>query len=237
MYQVYKDEFPGYEEQPPLEPIKESFGVRERGPLRFEWSTMPPCPRVWFVKSGGQEVIQVQRDRFLHNWRKMDSGDEYPSYEVCRGLFQSSLGTFLRFIEEHQCGAWVRNQCELTYVNHVRADDGAWTQHGKIGAVVRAWRDLEDPVPETINIAMQYVIQGENREPLGRVHCSLKPKWRLPEHSPILECALTGRGKPLGPTIDGVLRFLDLGHEWERKVFLAVTSDAIQKAWGMSWSS
>jgi hypothetical protein len=40
------------------------------------------------------------------------------------------------------------------------------------------------------------------------------------------------RGRPDGAGIDGVLRFLDIGHEWGVRAFLALSSAKMQIAWG-----
>ena len=42
----------------------------------------PPLPRVWFLEPNGNKLIQVQRERFHHNWRKINPGDEYPAAQA-----------------------------------------------------------------------------------------------------------------------------------------------------------
>ncbi len=234
LYRLFQSQFPGYEEHPPVEPVTETFTPRQEGPFRIEWATTPPLPRVWLLEPGGNEVIQFQRDRFLHNWRKVESADLYPSYVSCRELFETSLRKFLSFIEENACGKWVPNQCELTYINHI-LPVGAWSRHAQIGGAIRPWSDQAEPVPENISLALQYVIPDEHKQPVGRVHVAVRPKWRLPEQSPLLELSLTSRGKPGAPSIRGVMEFLDLAHVWGQRVFLSITTEAIQKEWGMTW--
>lgn len=55
-------------ERGPLAPVIE--GAAGRKPLEVELLDVPPIPRIWFVNQESNELIQVQRDRFLHNWRK-----------------------------------------------------------------------------------------------------------------------------------------------------------------------
>src|SRR5438270_12653884 len=74
----FKAEFPLMEQHPPLEPVFETFGDRPGGIMqmpRFSFSI--PTPRMYFVNQGRTELLQIQRDRFYHNWRKIGEGDKY----------------------------------------------------------------------------------------------------------------------------------------------------------------
>jgi hypothetical protein len=42
---------------------------------------VPPIPRLSFANEQGNEMIQVQNDRFIKNWRKEGDGEQYPHYE------------------------------------------------------------------------------------------------------------------------------------------------------------
>ena len=79
VWQKFRDRFPNIEEKPEIEAAIEQFGPPERkGPgVRFEVGVMP-IPRFWFVNQDGSELVQVQRDRFIRNWRKKDGGPGYP---------------------------------------------------------------------------------------------------------------------------------------------------------------
>ena len=46
-----------------------------------------PAPRFWFVNESGNELVQVQRDRFIRNWRKTEGQPGYPSYDNLREAF------------------------------------------------------------------------------------------------------------------------------------------------------
>ncbi|MFQ5734475.1 MAG: hypothetical protein ACE5KM_21275, partial [Planctomycetaceae bacterium] len=55
---------------------------------RLEISQIPDLPRVFFEDESGNWLIQIQRDRFLHNWRVSTDESEYPRYpEVSRRFF------------------------------------------------------------------------------------------------------------------------------------------------------
>src|SRR6266478_4823403 len=85
LWESYK-EYPTCQETPPLIPIVETFG-EGHSRNKPEFAEIPPLQRVWFVHKNGNGIIQVQRDRFLHNWRKLKLEDTYPRYGQVIGMF------------------------------------------------------------------------------------------------------------------------------------------------------
>jgi hypothetical protein len=69
-------------------------------------------------------------------------------------------------------------------------------------------------------------------EPVGRLHIAAEPAFRRSDSSPIVVLTLTARGRPLGVGLDGVLAFLDLGHEWIVRAFDSVTTSKMHRIWG-----
>lgn len=237
LWNEFRSQFPKIEEHSPLEAMMERFGAKASAPaaVRFEMMRKPPVPRCWFLNEKGTELIQVQQDRFAHNWRKVGEGDEYPRYEHVRETFRNRLGTFEQFLGREKVGDLVPNQCEVTYVNHIVGGRG-WHNHGELAAVLAPFNgkcsDKFLPEPEEIRLDGSYVIPGSNGRPLGRFRYSVKPAYRRDDDQPIFVLNLTARGRPEGDGIDGVLRFLNTGHEWIVRGFAAVTTTDMHKVWG-----
>ncbi len=78
LWEKYKTEYPVCREVPPLAPVIERFEEAPR--IDLQLADVPPLPRIWFVDEKENGIIQVQRDRFLHNWKKVLPEDEYPRY-------------------------------------------------------------------------------------------------------------------------------------------------------------
>ena len=137
LWNEFRERFPATEEHAPLDSEFERFGIpRTSAPIvRMQMLETLPVPRVWFLNETGTELIQVQQDRFIHNWRKVGEGDAYPRYERLRQTFQSELEAFQAIVAREQCGAILPNQCEVTYVNHIVAGEG-WTNHGQLSQVL-----------------------------------------------------------------------------------------------------
>src|SRR6266436_4453020 len=69
LWEQYKPEYSECLEVVPLIPVIESFDTPSPSEPQLDLEA-PLLPRTWFVHANGNGVIQVQRDRFLHNWRK-----------------------------------------------------------------------------------------------------------------------------------------------------------------------
>ncbi|HTR54971.1 MAG TPA: hypothetical protein VMJ10_30005 [Kofleriaceae bacterium] len=79
------DRFPRHEVHEPI------VNVNEPG-----WIEMPPPVRVWLVSADDGWLVQLQRDRFLANWRKRGTA-AYPGFTRSGGAMQFALDEFSRF--------------------------------------------------------------------------------------------------------------------------------------------
>ena len=237
LWSEFRDGFPNVEEHAPLEPVIERFGVKgpKRVGVRVEMMAKPPVPRCWFLNEAGTELIQVQRDRFVHNWRKVGEGEDYPRFEHVQHRFKDELAIFESFVRREKLGKLVPTQCEVTYVNHIVAGRG-WERHGQLDEVLALFVPKNDgaflPEPEDARMGVRYVIPGADDQPLGRLHVTMDPVYRREDDQPMLLMNLTARGRPDGEGLDGVLRFLNVGREWVVRAFAAVTTPQMHKIWG-----
>ncbi|MDP3910678.1 MAG: TIGR04255 family protein [Gemmatimonadales bacterium] len=236
LWSRFRDRFPKTEDHPPREPIIEQFGVFSPPGVRVQIETVMPVPRAWFLNEAGTELIQVQQDCFVHNWRKIGVPAEiYPRYESIRQTFSNELGVFLRFVEEEGIGKVIPTQCEITYVNHLVAGEG-WDALGEVECVLAPWSGKYSepflPMPEEIRTGIRYLIPGAQNEPIGRLHVDLVPAVDLKTQRRVFVLTLTARGRPTDEGIDGVLRFLDKGREWIVRGFAAITTSNMHRVWG-----
>lgn len=238
LWQEFRERFPDTEEHPPLEPVVERFGVRPTrvSAIHVEMMRLPPTPRCWFLNKEGTELIQIQQDRFVRNWRKVGDGDRYPRYEKhLRPGFETELRRFQAFLEREQLGDLRPNQCEVTYVNHITSA-GLWKSHADLGEIVTVFRkSFSDEFlidPEDAALRLRFLIPGESGVPVGRLHVAIDPAFRSSDNQPLFIMNITARGAPCGDGIDGVLRFLDLGREWVVRGFASTTTPEMHRLWG-----
>ncbi len=237
LWAKYKERFPKVEEYPPISPVVETFKpqVSSNVSVRLELMESPPMSRWGFVSEKGDEVIQIQRDRFVHNWRKADNSVEYPHYDHIRETFRRELRVFYEFLSHEGIGEPTINQCEVAYINHLVEGEG-WRHHSQMCDVLTLLKSQEDASPlepEDVRFAARYVIRSEadGKELLGRLHIGVEPAYRATDEKAVFIMPLVARGKPEGEGIEGALKFLDRGHELIVKGFTYVTSEQMHKIW------
>jgi hypothetical protein len=222
------------EEHPPLPPVFESFEPPLPPQVEVSFEEKPPVPRVWFLNEPGSELIQVQPDRFIHNWRKLQGLDPYPRYEPIRDKFRDEAGVLEEFLREEKLGTLVVNQCEVTYVNHIEPAS-VWERHGEVDRAFVMCSGLRAasflPSPEDVALRMRFVIPDLAGNPIGRLHAVVQPAWKKPDNSPILTLNLTARGAPIGEGIEGAFAFFDLGRNWIVNGFADLTTPDMQRMW------
>lgn len=234
-WQELREKLPELQEQPYLTPVVERFGVSEERSLRVEFQTFPNSYRYWLLSDTGNQLIQVQQDRFHHNWRKVKEHDVYPRYETIREKFKSEVTGLQEFLKSEGLGSIKPNQCEITYVNHVAPSEN-WGGHRELDKLVTVFRsDYSDDflgLPEKVRLALSYLMTGKAGEPLGRLHIRAEPALqRGGERQQIYRLTLTARGEPQGDGLEGVSSFLDLGRSWIVRGFTSVTTPEMHQEW------
>lgn len=234
LWQRFREQLPLIEQQPPLPPVVEKFGPPAPALVEVTFEEKPPVPRLWFLNQDRTELIQVQADRFIHNWRKMEGSEPYPRFEPIRDRFRNKVDTLVQFLKEERMGTPVVNQCEVTYVNHIEPS-GVWQRHGQLEKVISNWRAAPEPqfLPEAEDggLRLRFVIRNESGDPVGRLHVIFQPAWKKTDNTPIMVLNLIARGAPLGGGIEGAFRFFELGRRWIVKGFAELTTSDMQRAW------
>jgi uncharacterized protein (TIGR04255 family) len=230
-----RSSFPGFQEQPPLFPITEKFGEDGQQGMQAAVGFGPMPTRVWLLSESGSELIQIQPDRFIFNWRRVPGDDsEYPRYESVRENFDTYFAK-LRNAIEAEGGQIDPQQCEVIYINHIVAN-GVWQRHGQLENIVAAWSGRHSDTflaePEAVQIQERQVIKSADGNPIGRLYISAEPAFRASDRRPTVVITLTARGAPLSEGIAGAQAFLDVGHDYVVQGFASFTTRAAHKEWG-----
>ncbi len=154
LWQRFRERFPLVEEHPPLPPALEKFGLPSPTPVEVIIEGRPPTPRVWFLNRDKTELVQVQPDRFIHNWRKLGQIEPYPRYEPIREGFREEVAVLLNFLQQEGLGSPEVTQCEVTYVNHIEPS-GVWQP---------AWRKADRAPLLILNLTARGAPLGEGIE-------------------------------------------------------------------------
>ena len=225
--------FPDYtdcSEAPTLLPTIERFDVPSS--LDVQGLAEIPLPRVWFTQRDENGLIQVQRDRFLHNWRKVRPTDEYPRYGRVKKLFQEHLSTFEKFLSDLNIGTLVPRQYEMTYVNHILKGEG-WEDLADLGRVFPdfLWNLRDDRflnVPDGHNYRVNFLFPDKT----SRLYATIRSAERRPDKHPLLLFELTVRGLPVDASREAMWKWFDVAREWIVRGFADLSGEEIQqKVW------
>jgi uncharacterized protein (TIGR04255 family) len=234
VWQHFRQDFPRLEEQPALPPVFETFGPNPHVPgVSLQFMTGAETPRVFFINDARTELLQIQRDRFLHNWRKIGEADSYPRFERMLEKFRAGLATFAKAISSEGLGPIVPNQCEVTYINQVPVPaggtlsdltDSLFGQH--TGSL--ALEDLGKA--EDLRFLLRYVMRDAEGKPIGRLIASAEPARRA-DGQAIMQLTLTARGRPATPDEKGIVDFLNRGRVTVVRGFAHLTGPTMHKLW------
>jgi len=225
--------FTEVQEQPPYVPPIEQFGGPLPGQqLSIVLTQLSAARRLWFLTEDGQELLQLQRDWFACNWRKVGPESEYERWPSRRDAFSRWYREFEKFVAEHRLGAIQPTQCEVTYINSIPAGDiSTGLDPSSLIRIVRHTQGGFLPAPEQTQFAVRYPIPDDKGIPIGRLHVELQPALNRADGKPLVVLNLTARGRPYDSSHEGVLRFLEQAREWVVKGFAELTTEEMQRRW------
>lgn len=231
-WETIRDRYPKVEDQPRLDPNSERF---PRLPVprvpRVQLVQTGGPDRVWFTAETDSELIQLQSDRFLFNWREREKTG-YPSYKTNSKKFFNEFQDFQQFCEEHKLLPPTPKLCEVTYVNHFMPEEGetAIELAGKVFNGLR-WETADAflPTPEGVTFNRTFVIREQNK-PVGRLYAETSIAARRDNGSfrDFVAFSLTGRVNHNSKDSGALAGSLELAHKWVVRGFAAMTDRQIQ---------
>jgi uncharacterized protein (TIGR04255 family) len=231
-WSLISGEYPETEVQPPLPSQIEKFGEAnwQRPEVQIQFAN-PDVNRFWFVAKPGTRLIQIQRDRFIVNWRKVLGNEPYPRYEKeMRPRFEREWRQFKSFISDRKLGAIDVQQCEITYVNDIIKGEG-WNNMSQALELFAHWlgrgSDNFLPSPETLSIAGSFLMPEER----GRLHFATQHVIRQTDQQQAIQLRLVARGKPQSSDDRDILSWMDESREWIVRGFTDLTSPKAHKLW------
>jgi len=88
-----------------------------------------PLPRVWFINAEDDHLLQIQKNKFLLNWRKREN--VYPHFEDISEKFYLYFGMFQESLEVNDVGQVNILELELSYINIIPKGEG-WDSVEKV---------------------------------------------------------------------------------------------------------
>ena len=239
-HEKIKDRFPIIEEHSPLRTTFETFGRTAEQPPSIEFGTTPPLRRVWFLSKDGHNLIQLQPNRFIHNWRKIEGEGDYPRFEnILPDLF-ATFEKFQEFLIEINIDSLDVTQCELSYFNNIDLLNDEtfgeafervfcfWEEKGFNGRLLESRLERESvAVHRTFR-----VFEPEGNEPIARLHIEALPAYQPEVGEEVIRLQLTFRGQPKSLEPGALERFFLIGREAIVEMFSAFTTTESHLLWG-----
>ena len=105
------DDFPKSSQQIPIGGAERIIDVKNE---------MSPMPRYWFISKDEINLIQVQKNAFMLNWRRHEA--DYPRFSTyLKPTFDKYFSMFSEFIRKHtDTSELTIDLCQLTYINVIK---------------------------------------------------------------------------------------------------------------------
>ena len=221
LWQKFRPAFPKTEDQSLIGPIfAEDLGNSDKFPL----------PRVWFTHKEENELIQAQRNRFLHNWRKRRPNDEYPGYEKVVENFERYLSCFQEFLVEENLENLVAKGYELTYIDLIPKGQG-WEN---VSDLIKVFPNLLSSTEKSVlldnvtDINWQTILGLPNN--LGQLAIAIRTAQRVSDNQQLLQLEFKAlSNQPYQP----MRAWFDTAHNAITQLFSNLVSKEIQERfWG-----
>jgi uncharacterized protein (TIGR04255 family) len=228
LYQKHlKSRFPDFEDRPRIRPAAEPFPRRlipPEPPFQILASGAPG--RVWYIAQSKHELLQVQPDRFMFNWRAQGGSATYPSYDVNSRRFLDEFGGFRKFCADKGVDEPTPELCEVTYVNHIlpHPDESAVDLFGRVFTGLR-WETTDGllSAPESASFNRVWVIPEQQ----GRLYAQANLAYEVPTKRELIRLEITARVNRAQS--DQVESALELAHAWVVHGFASMTDLDIQR--------
>ena len=191
-------------------------------------------PRLWLQNDVGDQVVQIQRDRLVVNWRKEGSSG-YPRYKIVRDRLQDAWRRLLCVCNDLNYDAPIPDLCEIQYINNISMDQG-WNSPQDTAKLIVPWQGIDDKGYFPSNHLCQFSLHchfPEDREGWLNIDgwTTSAPTDDDPNAMRMV-FNLTSRGHALSDDFESALDFFDMAHVWIVQGFTSITSLEAHDIWG-----
>lgn len=217
-----RDEFPVVQQHPPI-------GIN----LEVVSDGLFPMPRYWFISHDEVNLIQLQKNAFMYNWRRQSADDIYPGYYTkIKPTFDKYFGVFNEFIGDIVNGYEPKvGLCELSYINS-EEQNGFWNGYLDTPKVIPSF-SIVDVGIETADFLGFNCNYGYLVSPDLQLSLSIRSgNKRQQPNVPVLvfEIKATGRFEQI--TKPGADEWFERAHDTVEKCFVGVTDSEVRtKLW------
>jgi uncharacterized protein (TIGR04255 family) len=224
-----RDDYPLTQDQPAAPPSIESFeNVSWTPTVMFGLGV--PTGRQWYLSPDQTRLVQLQNDRLVLNWRRLES-DDYPHYDQLRAELERVASLLSGFLEQRDLQRQPVVQAEVTYINQIPVEEPI-ADLSDIGALLGPLRPSwpgDIGTPETMQFEQRFRLDGPAGKP-ARLYVAVAPGV-LADGRSYLSLNLVVRGAPAGQTTLDALEWMDFGHNQIINTFADITTETMRRKW------
>ena len=217
LWQKLGSNFTSTEDHNLLSPISEE---------EMNYRALPPLPRAWFVHKDENELIQMQFNRFVYNWRKRRPDDKYPGYSTFIENFEKHLSYFQEFLVEQKLGDFTPRVYEIAYINNILENEGWGTISDleKVFPNFLSYKGQDTLPPNIMEINCQMVFSLPNDS--GQLQLSIRNARRISDNRHLLRAEFRAISNQ---AYRERRKWFDSAHDVILDVFSKLASDEIQE--------
>lgn len=189
-----------------------------------------PRSRLMLLNAEKSSLLQIQPNRFHHNWRKVGAG-AYPQFDELMPAFLARWREFRDHIVALLGQGPRPIQYELTYVNHIEAGP-LWTPNAPPTRIFPWFTPplLAAGQALTLETGIHQVLPKLR----GRFHMVTRTARRVADGHHVLVAEFTVRGAPVRPLDDSDLEvWMTDAHEQILTAFVDMTGPEAHAIWGL----
>ena len=212
-------------------PAIESFSNQIPQP-QVHISNIPDFQRILFTHESGGQILQVQRDRFTFNWRKIEGGQKYPGFLDILTSFEDFYTCFRESLKNEGIGEIIPLQYELSYINQLLHGE-SWNTLGEIGQIYNIFVDSQQlrsswAGAEFMILQASFPVVDLN----GRLHLAISNRVKLPDQRQTLQTDFTMRGFSESAESEMIMWFKSAHEQIFEKFVSMFTEDIQTRVWG-----
>lgn len=175
-------------------------------------------------------LVQFQRDRFLYNWRKLDSKKPYPRYEKVIGAFLKNYAAFESCLAEMKLPNATIEMLELSYINLIPISSfGGLKNLGDIFEDI-SWKKRAANTPQPTKFSLLWQFNVPQNKSLMNVHTVMVQSPETGED--MLRVELSVKGQAPDVEISQCKNWFDNSREAIVNTFTDLTTVKAHKLWG-----
>jgi uncharacterized protein (TIGR04255 family) len=176
--------------------------------------------RSWFIDSSKHQLLQVQPNAFMRNWRAIEAEHRYVHYAELRPLFQEDWAAYREFLKEENLPQPSVFQCEVAYINHL-VKGREWNTLEDIGSL---FQQMKFAIKGAMVTSISFAATVQDNQ----LRMDASPGLR-PDGTPIIQLSLNVSGKPANPEEKDIWAKLDGCHNLLVETFAEITAANLQK--------